>query len=104
MECYEESTYIDVYQAIRYGEPGWRQQVDRLGIRSFVLKYTTPGERRFQGGKPNVRQQLFADPNWLLVDFDDVAAVYVHRDHLPAGVTTLEPFPLDPDTGRARPG
>ena len=104
MECYKESTYIDVYQAIRYGAPGWRQQVERLGIRSFVLKYTTPGERRFQGGKPNVRQQLFADPDWLLVDFDDAAAVYVQRDDLPAGMATLEPFPVDPDTGRARSG
>ena len=104
LECYKESTYIDTYQRIRYGAPDWAQMVERLGIRSFVLKYTTKGERRFLGGKPNVRQHLFASDDWLLVDFDDVAAVYVHRDHAPAGLTTLEPFPVDPDTGRARAG
>lgn len=104
LECYEESTYIDVYQSIRYGEAGWQDKVAALGIRSFVLKYTTPGERRFQGGKPNIRQHLYASEDWLLVDFDDVAAVYVRRDHLPPGLATLADFPVDPDTGRGRSG
>ncbi len=104
LECYDEATYIDTYQAIRYGLPGWQKKVTDLGIRSFVLKYTTRGERRFQKGEPNVRQHLFQSPDWVLVDFDNVAAVYGHRDHLPAGMATLADFPVDPDTGRARSG
>ncbi len=104
LECYEEATYIERYQHIRYAKPGWEKMVDDLGIRSFLLKYTTAGERRFQAGKPNLRQHLFAGPRWLLVDFDDIAAVYVDRDHVPATVNVLSGFPIDPDTGRALAG
>lgn len=102
LECYKEETYRDAYQKIRYGEPGWQALVVRYGIRTFVLKYTTPGERAFQNGAPNIRQLLFADPAWLLVDFDDAGAIYTARDGLPAGEATLDGFPVDPDTGRAR--
>lgn len=107
LECYEESTYRDVYQHIRYGLPGWDAEVARLGIRTFVLKHTTPGERRFQDGKPNLRQHLFASRDWVLVDFDDAASVYTARTGLTnahPGLPTLDGFPVDPDTGRPRPG
>ncbi|MEY3011588.1 MAG: hypothetical protein RIT45_323 [Pseudomonadota bacterium] len=104
LECYEPATYIERYQAIRYAKPGWQAQVQALGIRSFVLKYTSAGERRLQQGQPNVRQALFADPAWLLVDFDDVAAMYVHRDARPADLEVLADFPVDPDSGSLAPG
>lgn len=104
LECYRPSTYVDLYQHIRYGLPGWEDKVEALHIRSFVLKHTTGGERRFQNGQPNLRQHLFARPEWTLVDFDDVASVYVATRAAPAGLATLADFPVDPDTGRARPG
>lgn len=104
LECYQESTYRDEYQRIRYGQPGWRDLVAKYAIRTFVLKHTTPGERAFQQGAPNVRQQLFADPAWVLVDFDDAGTVYTQRATLPPSVPSLDAFPVDPDTGQARPG
>ncbi|GEM_PF-1785216 len=102
LECYEESTYIDVYQRIRYGQPGWKDEVSRLGIRSFFIKHTSAGERRFQAGRPNIRQHLFADPDWLLVDFDDVAALWIHRAATSTDASYLADFPVDPDTGFSR--
>jgi hypothetical protein len=104
LECYREATYRDLYQRIRYGEPGWQELTARLHIATFVLKHTTQGERRFQQGRPNVRQALFADPAWVLVDWNDAGTVYTRRATLPAGTKTLDGFPVDPDTGRARPG
>ncbi len=104
LECYTESTYRDVYQRIRYGEPGWQALVAKYEIRTFLLKHTTPGERRFQAGKPNLRQQLYADPKYMLVDFDDAASLYTTRADLPPGTPTWQEFPLDPDTGTAKPG
>ncbi len=102
LECYEESTYRDVYQTIRYGLPGWPVLVQRYGIATFVLKYTTPGERKFQQGKPNLRQLLAHDPAYVLVDFDDAGELYVARSRLAANLLTLDSFPLDPDTGEPR--
>jgi hypothetical protein len=104
LECYREETYIDVYQAIRYAAPGWREKVAALGVRTFLLKYTSPGERRFQQGRPNLRQELFADDAFRLVDFDDVATLYVAADAAPPEVAARPPFPVDPDTGRPRAG
>lgn len=103
-ECYREATYRDVYQRIRYGDKDWKQLSERYGIRTFVLKYTTQGERRFQAGRPNLRQLLFADPSFVLVDFDDGAEVFALRSSLPPGTATLDGFPVDPDSGAARPG
>ena len=106
LECYEESTYKDVYQALRYGSPHWKTEFETLGIRSALLKHTTPGERARQEGKPNLRQLLFEDAGWILVDFDDVASLYVDGRSLPDAVTTLEtpddPWSFDPDSWRPR--
>ena len=104
LECYEESTYIDLYQAIRYGEPGWDTHLDALGVRTLLLKHTSPGERRLQGGRPNLRQHVFADPRWMLVDFDDTAAVWTLRSPGMEPAETLDGFPVDPDTGRPAAG
>jgi hypothetical protein len=104
LECYQEATYRDVYQRIRYGQAGWRELVARYGIRTFLLKYSTPGERAFQQGLPNIRQQLYADAAYVLVDFDDAASLFTARATLPTGTPVLDGFPLDPDTGRERPG
>jgi hypothetical protein len=104
LECYKESTYVQVYQPLRYGEPGWQQTLQRYGIRTAALKFTTPGERRFQNGAPNLRQHLFASPQHVLVDFDDVAAVYTEAAGIPADVSVLTDWPVDPDSGQLRPG
>jgi hypothetical protein len=109
LECYREQTYIESYQHIRYGKAGWREKVEKLAIKTFVIKHTSAGERRFQGGKPNVRQHLFRDPAWSLVDFNDVAALWVKsnptNDAASGDITGyLGRYPVDPDTGRPRPG
>ena len=67
---------------------GLGRQVDALGIHSFLLKHTTPGSRRMQQGKPNVRQHLFQSSRWHLVEFNDVASLYVREDVLPDGLTS----------------
>lgn len=103
LECYDERTYIDQYQSIRYGEPGWDRKLADLGVQTLLLKHTSHGERRLQGGKPNLRQHVFADPSWVLVDFDDTAAVWTRRDANTALPPTLDGFPVDPDSGRPAP-
>ena len=106
LECYEEDTYKDEYQWIRYGNEGWEQKVDALNIRSFLLKHTTPGARKMQQGKPNIRHHLFQSDRWHLVEFNDVASLYVRGDALPGGIHSLDggkqPFPVDPDSWRPR--
>jgi len=102
LECYEQSTYVDVYQHIRYGLEGWEKKVADLGIQTFVLKHTSPGEKERQGGKPNLRWHLFLSPDWSLIDFDDVASVYVRADRVPEQTASYPAFPVDPDSWKAR--
>lgn len=104
LECYREETYRNVYQRLRYGESDWPQIVARYGIRTFLLKYTTAGERALQQGRPNIRQQLFASADWVLVDFDDAGEIFTARSSLPAHEATLDGFPVDPDSGVPRAG
>ncbi len=104
LECYARETYVDLYQHIRYGLPGWDERALGLGIRTFLVRHTSPGERRLQEGAPNLRQQLFGDDRFLLVDFDDVATLWVLKDSAPAGLTGLNGFPVDPDSGAVRSG
>lgn len=104
LECYRDETYINVYQKLRYGEPGWETTLAKYAIRSFALKHTSPGERRFQGGRPNLRQHLFSSARHVLVDFDDVVSVYSEAAALPMDVSALGAFPVDPDSGALRPG
>lgn len=65
------------YVDIRYGKPGWDERLDALGVESCLLKYTTPNERAYQGGAPNLRQHLARDPRWALVYFDDLGEIFV---------------------------
>ena len=59
-----------------------------------------------QQGKPNIRHHLFQSARWHLVEFNDVASLYVRSDSLPGGLNTLDgrkqPFPVDPDSWRPR--
>jgi hypothetical protein len=102
LECYEQATYVEMYQHIRYGLAGWESKVRDLGIRTFVLKHTSPGEKERQGGKPNLRWHLFVSEGWSLIDFDDVATVYVRTDSVPDQAKTYPDFPVDPDSWRPR--
>jgi hypothetical protein len=77
LEAYSDGFARDVYQRIRYGEPGWDRLLDRYEIELCLLRYTTPGEARFQHGAPNVRQLLVRDPRWRLVFFDDFGELFV---------------------------
>ncbi len=67
------------YMHIRYGRSGWDHKLDSYGIQLCILKYTSPNERRYQAGAPNLRQRLAADPRWALVDFDDLGAIFARR-------------------------
>ncbi|MBI5610731.1 MAG: hypothetical protein HY902_17775 [Deltaproteobacteria bacterium] len=104
LECYNPETYIKEYQELRYGPPDWRARLDRLGIATLLLKYTTPGERRLQNGAPNLRQLAMQSPDFVLVDFDDAAELLVRRAALPPGTPHLPDLAVDPDTGRIVPG
>jgi hypothetical protein len=85
------------YMDIRYGKPGWDMRLDALGIEMCVLKYTSPTERTFQGGAPNLRQHLARDPRWALLYFDDNGEIFVRRagkNAAPAaerGITGFDP-------------
>jgi len=109
IEAYRPGTYRDRYMAVRYAEPGFEAQLAGLGVRSFLLKHTSAGERALQAGRPNLRDVLFARsgtgvfPDAVLVDFDDTGALWVLRDALPAGVPTFDGQGLNPDTGALGP-
>ncbi|HEX4353656.1 MAG TPA: hypothetical protein VHZ95_12090 [Polyangiales bacterium] len=79
LEAYSTSFAIDVYQRIRYAEPGWDALLDRYRIDVLLLRYTTAGEAARQRGRPNVRQLLAADARYALVNFDDVGELFVRR-------------------------
>jgi hypothetical protein len=98
LEAYDPAFVRDVYQRIRYGEPGWSELLDRYGVQYVLLKYTTAGERRFQGGKDNLRQLLARDDRWSLVAFDDVGEIFVRSDGANAAVAIADAIPfVDPD-------
>jgi hypothetical protein len=79
-EAYPRAFFLDVYQHIRYGKPGWDALLDRYGVELVLMRFTTEGEARLQRYRPNLRQLLARDPRWALVTFDDLGALYVRRD------------------------
>ncbi|MFI5300424.1 MAG: hypothetical protein ACHREM_20235, partial [Polyangiales bacterium] len=98
LEAYDPAFVRDVYQRIRYGEPGWSQLLDRYGVQLALLKYTSPREREFQGGRDNLRQLLARSPSWALVAFDDDGELFVRRDGTNAAVADAHAIPaVDPD-------
>ncbi len=99
-EAYSPGFVRDVYRSIRYGDPGWDEQLDRYGVQMVLLKYTTPGERARQHGHDNLRQLLVRDPRWALVGFGDTGELFVRRDGPNAGVVAMYDIPgVDPDRG-----
>jgi hypothetical protein len=98
LEAYSQAFATDVYQRIRYAEPGWDTLLDRYAIDVILLRYTTAGEAGWQAGKPNLRQRLAQDARFSLVHFDDVGELFVRRnpDHA-ALVLALGIAGLDPD-------
>lgn len=98
LEAYSDGFARDVYQRVRYGEPGWDALLDRYQIEFCVLRYTTPGEARFQRGAPNVRQLLARDPRWQLVFFDDFGELFVRAHGQNAQLAKADAIPgVDPD-------
>jgi hypothetical protein len=98
LEAYSDGFARDVYQRIRYGAPGWDALLDRYQIEFCLLRYTTPGEARFQHGAPNVRQLLARDPRWRLVFFDDFGELFVRARGANAQLASSEAIPgVDPD-------
>lgn len=79
-DAYPRAFFLDVYQHIRYGKPGWDALLDRYGVQLVLMRFTTEGEARLQNYRPNLRQLLARDPRWALVTFDDLGALYVRRD------------------------
>jgi hypothetical protein len=80
LEAYSFEFYRGVYQAIRYGEPGWQEKLDSYGVNTLVLKYSTTQERSFQEGRPNLRDLAFSSDRWRLLYWDDIGMVYVRDD------------------------
>jgi hypothetical protein len=98
LEAYSEHFARDVYQRMRYGEPGWDRLLDAYQIEIVLLRYTTPGEAAFQHGAPNLRQLLAADARYSLVHFDDQGELFVRARGPNAGIS--EHFAItgvDPD-------
>jgi hypothetical protein len=98
LEAYSDGFARHVYQRIRYGEPGWDRLLDSYQIDIVLLRYTTPGEARWQHGKPNLRQHLAQDARYQLVYFDDDGELFVR--HTPPNEPLLASYALpdiDPD-------
>lgn len=82
-DCYSSRFFRESYLRTRDGEPGWRETLRRHGVRLVLMKYTSEGEERRQGGRPNLRQRLASDPEWALVSFDELGLAFARRDGLP---------------------
>jgi hypothetical protein len=101
-----------VYQRVRDGEAGWERELDRYGVELVLLRYTSPGEARQQGGRDNLRQVLAWSPAWALVGFGDTGEIFVRRRGTNADAAArLAIDGVDPDRGaflvapdRAAPG
>jgi hypothetical protein len=97
-EAYSPSFVREGYRAVLYGEPGCEDQLDRYGVQLVALKYTSAGERRFEGGKENLRQILARSPRWALVGFGDAGEVLVRVDGPNGGAAARLGIPgVDPD-------
>jgi hypothetical protein len=98
LEAYSQAFATDVYQRIRYAQPGWDALLDQYRIDVILLRYTTAGEAGWQAGKPNLRQRLARDARFSLVHFDDVGELFVRRSPDNAAlVAELGIAGLDPD-------
>lgn len=95
-EAYSTGHYR-LYQSIRYGEPGWDQALEAYGVQLVVMKHTSPRERAFQAGRPNLRQHLAASPRWALLAFDELGSVFVRRAGANAESAAHAPSFVDPD-------
>lgn len=87
LEAYSFEFFRGQYQSIRYGEEGWQEKLENHDIDMLVLKYSTAGERRFQEGRPNIRDLAFESAAWKLVYWDDLGEVFVRAK---AGYTGCE--------------
>jgi hypothetical protein len=99
-DFYSERFFRESYMRTRDGEPGWEQTLTRHGVRLVVMKYTSPGERRRQEGRPNLRQRLARDPDWALVSFDEHGLAFAARATLTARARGATIESLDPDALR----
>ena len=98
LEAYTPEFVRDVYQRIRSGDAGWDALLDRYHVDYLLLRYTTPGEGRFQRGAPNLRQRLAADPRYTLVRFDDEGELFVRTAGANAALAQRQALPgIDPD-------
>jgi hypothetical protein len=101
LEAYSDHFAREVYQRIRYGQPGWDRLLDQYRIEFVLLRYTSEQEGRLQGGQDNLRQKLAADPRFSLVNFDDVGELFVRRAGENAAVAATYAIPgVDPDRRR----
>ncbi len=100
-EAYPRDFFLEVYQRIRYGQPGWDALLDRYGVEVVLMRYTTPGEAEHQAHKPNLRQLLAHDARWTLVTFDDTGELFVRTQGKHAQYALTHALPaLDPDGAR----
>jgi hypothetical protein len=97
-DFYTPRFFRDSYMRTRDGEPGWKQTLTRHGVRLVLMKYTAPGERRRQQGRPNLRQRLARDPDWALVSFDEHGLAFAARASLSARARAAAIESVDPDT------
>ena len=101
IEAYPRDFFREVYQSIRYGEPGWRERLQDYDVRLVVMRYATPGERRFLEGRPGLRRLLLEAVDWRLVYWDDHGEVFVRRDVGLDACSRCGDFrSFDPDTAR----
>lgn len=101
LEAYSEGFARDVYQHVRYGMPGWEGWLDRYQIEFLILRYTTPGEDRFNDHKDNLRQQLLRSGRYELVFFDDFGELFVRRQGVNSALARERAIVgVDPDRRR----
>ncbi len=105
LEAYSFEFFREQYQGIRYGEEGWQEKLEHYKIDMLVLKYSTAGERRFQEGRPNIRDLAFESPAWRLVFWDDLGEVFVRADTEYTGCASCPDYrAFNPDTLNPAPG
>jgi hypothetical protein len=77
-------------EALRAARPGWQRVLRERGVGLALLGYP-------DGAPPWLADALFADPDWALVQWDDVGRLYVERTAHPEVFEQFGNRLVDPD-------
>ncbi len=86
-EAYPKTFWRDVYCRVAAGEPEWHEIFDTYGITGALIHIGRECD-------PRLPQELHASPDWVLVAFDDDAALFLKRTDSNAATIAAHAYQL----------